>query len=69
MPNNIKQTYFSYERLTRDFYSNWIERVSDNGNSAKYKLCKKVIQLSNIGEGALISHTAGDKRDTIKRYL
>ena len=69
MLNNIKQTYFSYERLTRDFYSNWIERVSDNGTSAKYKLCKKVIQLSNIGEGALILHTGGDKRDTIKRYL
>ena len=28
---------------------------------AKCKLCKKVIQLSNMGECSLILHTGGDK--------
>ena len=43
------------------FIQNWIERVPGDEMSAKYKLCKKVIQLSNMGEGALTSHTGGDK--------
>ena len=61
MSNNNKQTYFSDEWLTRNIYSNRIERVPGNGKSAKCKLCKEVIQLSNMGEDALISHFGGDK--------
>ena len=68
MPNNNKQTYLSDELLKRDIYSNWIERVPGNGKSADCKLCKKVIQLSNMGEGALISYTGGDNRDSIEIY-
>ena len=61
MSNNNKQIYFSDEWLTRNIYSNWIERVPGNGKSAECKLCKEIIQLSNMGEDALISHFGGDK--------
>ena len=59
MPNNNKQTYSSGKCWTRDIYSDWLERVPGNGESAKCKLYKKVIQLSKMGP--LISHTGGDK--------
>ena len=61
-----KQTSFSDEWLTRDIYSNWIERVCrNNGKSANNKLCQAVVQLSNMGEGALISDTGGIKHKEI----
>ena len=47
--------------VTCDICSNWMEKVPGGGKSAKCKFYKKVIQLSNMGEGALISYTGGDK--------
>ena len=41
------------------------KEVPGNGKSAKCKLCKTSIQLSNMGESALILHTRGDKHKKI----
>ena len=35
--------------------------VMESGKSANCKHCKKIIQLSNIVEGVLMSHTGRDK--------
>ena len=44
-----------------------MEKVPGGGKSAKCKFYKKVIQLSNMGEGALISYTGGDKHCRFKK--
>ena len=41
------------------------KEVPGNGKSAKCELCKTSIQLSNMGESALISNTRGDKHKKI----
>ena len=41
------------------------KEVPGNGKLAKCELCKTSIQLSNMGESALISNTRGDKHKKI----
>ena len=41
------------------------KEVPGNGKSAKCNLCKTSIQISNMGDSALISHNRGDKHKKI----
>ena len=53
-----KQIFFRESWLSNTNYKCVVTTPSNI--EAKYKLCKKIIQLSNMGEEALISHSKGD---------
>lgn len=36
--------------------ADWVERYEKNNNTAFCKFCCKIIELSNIGKNALVSH-------------
>lgn len=56
-----KHASFQGDWLTDSLFSSWLERVPNNTNSAKCKLCYKTFSLSNMGRRAVISHMQSKK--------
>ena len=57
MPNGI--TIFQPEWLTMPEYDEWLARSTKSKRHAFCKLCKKHIDIGNMGKGALNSHADG----------
>ena len=58
MPHFVR---FNSDWMLKDQYKTWLTSVPEDNTKAKYKLCAKSFSLSNIGEQALKSLTAGKK--------
>lgn len=54
-----KVCYFNTAWLSHPDYRDWLERVSIH--KARCHVCKKVVDISNMGESALKSHAKGTK--------
>ena len=52
------QTYFSKDWLENPDFKNWSASCTNN-TQARWKLCQKTFNLSNIGRQALVSHASG----------
>lgn len=52
---------FRKEWLSKDEYKEWVQESADNDNKAYCKVCKKTIDLSNMGQRALTSHMKSKK--------
>ena len=64
------QTYFQDEWLEEYEFSSWLARVLDYNKKAKYKVCRKSFELSNMGRGALTSHqTKSEKHKRVMKNL
>ena len=59
-----KKTLFNANWLEEDQFKSWLTSAKD-GNKARCKLCKKDIELSNMGRQALVSHCSGKKHKEI----
>ena len=46
------------DRISAPMFKDWIQRHKNN-YKASGKVCQKAIDLSNMGRGALISHSQG----------
>ena len=65
----LKQSYFQQQWLVDENYAPWIRMVYNNKNEviktlAECSWCLKTIALSNIADGALLSHMNSDKHKT-----
>ena len=49
---------FQQNCLSAPMFKDWIQRL-ENNYKASCKVCQKSIDLSNMGRGALISHSQG----------
>ena len=49
---------FQQDWLSAPMFKDWIQRY-ENNYKASCKVCQKAIDLSNMGRGALVSHSKG----------
>lgn len=61
-----KKTSFQINWLQDQQFCKWLEKVPDNTNSAKCKLCLKTFSLSNMGRQAVSSHMKSTKHVKIE---
>ena len=61
---NERETFFNANWLEEDQFKSWLTSAKD-GNKARCKLCKKDIELSNMGRQALVSHYSGKKHKEV----
>ena len=59
-----KKTVFNEKWLEEDQFKEWLVSAKDNGK-ARCKLCKKDIELSNMGRQALLSHCGGKQHKEV----
>ena len=59
-----KKTLFNANWLGEDQFRSWLTSAKD-GNKARYKLCKKDIELSNMGRHSLVSHSSGKRHKEV----
>ena len=59
-----KKTLFITNWLEEDQFKSWWTNAKD-GNKARCKLCKKDIELSNMGRQTLVSHCSGQKHKEV----
>ena len=60
MSKNKKNTVFNHRWLEEDEFESLLASTKDE-DKARCKLCKKSIELSNMGRQALLSHCSGKK--------
>ena len=58
MSKKKKKTVFNHKWLEEDEFKSWLASTKDE-EQARCKLCKKDIELSNMGRQALLSHCSG----------
>ena len=56
---------FRKDWLGKKEYKDWIQEVHDSPSKAYCHACKKTIDLSNMGQGALTSHMKGKKHQEV----
>ena len=56
---------FNSDWMSKDQYKAWLTSEPEDNTMVKCKLCAKTFSLSNMGEQASKSHTAGKKHITV----